>query len=201
MLVNGENYSRLHQMKTTPENVSGRQSRVWQGGANMEKFTLELEDMLEKKLSLYRRLNELLDKEKAFIIDMNIPALWKSAEEKKQTANDIFELRKQLLHWFENCFRPSDMSEQTFSLAHLIRSLPMPDVDKQGLRKKKLAINREKELLNQSGVENRNYVSEYLSVIDEIMGVVADNSRQAGYNQSGRVAGEKTPNRLIHAEV
>lgn len=167
----------------------------------MENITHRLAYMLKKKLSIYRELNELLVKEREAIVNIDVDALWQNAGIKKTLAKKIQELRQEILTFLEAQSGVSDMDTRTFSLSYLLRTLPVAAENISELREIKLEIDHEKDLLTQTAFENKKYVNEYMSVIDEIMAVAADNSAQSQYTQGGRVTNSKAANCLIHAKV
>lgn len=167
----------------------------------MENFTLNIERLLKEKLSLYQQLNAVFTREQDFITRMEIDALWKSADEKKSIARKIEQIRADILEILNTKVGRDHMDIHSFSLAHLIRILPVSSEEKTGLRVIKLAIDTEKNQLAQRAKDNKKYVSQYLSVIDEIMSTIVDHSKLARYNQTGHLPKKKANNCLIHAEA
>ncbi|MCD4722830.1 MAG: flagellar export chaperone FlgN [Desulfobacula sp.] len=167
----------------------------------MENFTPDIEDMLNEKLDLYKQLNAQLKQERKFIVDIDVDSLWKSSEKKKKITKEIQALRGKILYHLDEMFCTNDMDIRSFSVSYLIRTIPAPKELKTKFRKIKLAIENEKKELAQVALENKKYVTEYLSVIDDVMSIAVDNSKQAQYDLSGAMPGSKNPNCLIHAEV
>ena len=167
----------------------------------MENFTPDIEDMLNEKFALYKQLNALLKEEREFIVNIDVDSLWKSSEQKRKITQKIQGLREKILYHLEEKFGTNDMDIRSFSVSYLIRTIPMPKKLKTRLGKIKLAIENEKNELAQVAAENKKYVQEYLSVIDDIMSVAVDNSSQAQYNLSGTMPGTKNSNCFIHAQV
>jgi hypothetical protein len=167
----------------------------------MEEFTANIEYMLNEKLSLYRQMNDLLRQEREYIVNIDVDALWKTSHEKGALSDQIHELRQSILNDFETHLGITEMTETAFSLAHLIRILPIEPELKKRFRQIKLAIDQEKDQLAQSAKDNKIYVQEYLMVIDDIMAVVADNSKESQYSKTGHMPNAKASNSLIHAEV
>ncbi|NOX34973.1 MAG: hypothetical protein GXP56_14805 [Deltaproteobacteria bacterium] len=167
----------------------------------MENFTPGIEDMLDEKLSLYRKLNVLLKEEREFIVNIDVPSLWKSSEKKKEITKKIQKLREKILYHIEDRFGTNDMDIRSFSISYLIRTIPVPKELKIKFAKIKLAIANEKDELAQVAIDNKKYVTQYLMVIDDIMSVAVDNSKQAQYDLSGTLPGTKSTNCLIHAKV
>lgn len=167
----------------------------------MEKFTPELEKLLEEKLGLYKDLNRILSQERDYILNINVDALWKTSEKKKKTANKIQALRARIMQYFENRFSSQGMNNKTFSLSYLVRILPIKNEQKTGLRTLKLAIENEKNEVSRLADENKSFVREYLGVIDDIMSVAVNNSMNSHYDLSGTLPSRRKANSLIHAQV
>ncbi len=167
----------------------------------MENFTAAIEKMLNEKLSLYRQMNDLLKEEREFIANIDVDSLWKSAEQKKQIGRDIEKIRYDILSCLTEKLGFSDMDIRSFSVSHLIRTLPISNENKKRFRQMKLAIEAEKNELQQAAQDNKKYVREYLLVIDDIMSVAVDRPDQAQYSYGGIMSNAKASNCLIHAEV
>ncbi|MBU1340932.1 MAG: flagellar protein FlgN [Proteobacteria bacterium] len=167
----------------------------------MENFTSDIEYLLDEKLALYKQLNVLLKEERKFIVTMDVDSLWKSSDKKRKIVQKIQALREKILYQLEDKFGVNDMDIRSFSVSYLIRTIPISKELKTKFRQIKLALEKEKDELTQTAFDNKKYVTQYLGVIDDIMSVVVDNSRQAHYNHSGVMPNTKTSNCLIHAEV
>ncbi|MCG8529313.1 MAG: flagellar protein FlgN, partial [Desulfovibrionales bacterium] len=59
----------------------------------MEDRVQVIEGMIRQKLELYRQLNTIMEKERDYIVDMDVDSLWKSSEEKKKISRRITFLR------------------------------------------------------------------------------------------------------------
>ena len=167
----------------------------------MEKIAPKIEKYLYEKLDLYQGLNRLLTDERQAIVNIDVETLWKNSDIKKELAEKIQTIRRKLLELVRKTYGVDDMDTRLFSLSHFFRMVPIPKEDKQRLRKIKLAIENEKNQLAQTAEDNKKYVDEYLSVIDEIMATAVDNSGNAQYTKQGAVPGSKNERCLIHAEV
>ncbi len=167
----------------------------------MEKITPKIESCFYEKLDLYQRLNQLLTNERQAIVNIDVETLWKNSDKKKDMAEKIQTIRRKLLDLVHKAYGVNDMDTRSFSMSYFIRTIPLPQDEKQRLRRIKLAIDKEKNQLAQAAIDNKKYVNEYLSVIDEIMAAAVDSSANAQYTNHGTVPGSKTQRCLIHAEV
>ena len=171
----------------------------------MENFTTELineiECFLSKKLSLYKELNSVLEKERNIIVNMDIDSLWKSAEEKKKLTEDIQKIREKILCILSEHKGFEDIDINSFSVSYLINTICVPKQCKKGFKKIKRQLEQEKQKLTNIAIENKKYVQEYLSVIDDIIFVAAKDVPHSSYSFTGEAAKLKTSNSLISAEV
>ncbi|MFH2093680.1 MAG: flagellar export chaperone FlgN [Pseudomonadota bacterium] len=167
----------------------------------MEKFTENIETLLNKKLSLYQQMNDLLKQEREFIVNIDVGSLWKSSDQKRQIAEQIQAVKTQILAVLKSRFSIDDLDVKSFSISYLIRTIPVASELKKRFRQIKVAIDAQKDELKQVAINNKKYVQEYLMVIDDIMSVIVDNSKQAQYGHTGKMPTTKTSNCLFHAEV
>ncbi|MCG8687089.1 MAG: flagellar export chaperone FlgN [Desulfobacterales bacterium] len=167
----------------------------------MEKIAYEIQDLLQEKLSCYRQLCLVLDKEKKAIGSIDLDTLWETTKSKKEMTSRIEGLRNSILSLLRGSFLDMDMDVNTFSLAFLVNNLPLSDRTKSGLRKIKSDIDRAKDQVVHQAKANQIQVRKYLSVVDDIMSVVGDNSSQAQYTGAGVIPGQKKNNCLFRAEV
>lgn len=168
----------------------------------MEDFTDQMTDMLHEKLACYRQLSTVVNEERDHIVSMAVDALWKTAEQKKQLAARIEQIREKILTLLETTFPDAvDMNTRTFSLGLLIRSLPLAEVTKKGLKTLKQDIECEKRRVAELASQNRGYVSKYLTAIDDIMSIVTDNRKERRYTDYGHLANNRKSNCLFSAEV
>mgnify|MGYP001551693201 FL=1 len=167
----------------------------------MEKITAKIKVLLEEKLSLFAQMNQLLVHERELILKMDVDALWKTMNEKKNLSEMILKTRQAILEAASEKGRLQDIRLETFSLSYLLREMPLEKTDKKILQQLKTTIETEKLALQNAALENKRYINEYLLVIDDIMAAVLDNSKLAQYNQAGSVPDRDTSNCLIRAEV
>lgn len=167
----------------------------------MENFTANIESLLNEKLSLYRQLNDLVREERDYIVNIDVDSLWKSAEKKKQIAGDIQKIKDRIMSSIENGFGINDLDANSLSLSYLLRIVPVETDQKKRLRQLKLAIDAEKNELEQAASDNKHYVQEYLMVIDDIMSVAVNTPNENQYSHTGNISQAKASNCLIHAEV
>ena len=167
----------------------------------MEQIAYEIELMMAEKLSLYERLSEVMGKESEAIASMDLEFLWESAREKKALAGTLESIRQRIISTLEAFSLEMGMDSKSFSLGFMVETLPLSDGAKAGLRRMKLKINTAKDQVVQLAQFNQSQVKNYLSVVDDIMSVIGDNSSQAQYTGQGMMPGKKRHNCIIRAEV
>ncbi len=167
----------------------------------MEKIACDIAQMLNEKLSLYKKLNALLQREKDCIVNIDIDALWKISGEKKKIVLKIHGLKEKIIESVrqESCAKDPDAGE--FGLSYLLRSLALSSDARKQLRQIKLGLDREKNELNRAAADNKKYVQEYLMVIDDIMSVFAGEAENPRYRNTGTMPDSRVSNCLIHAKV
>lgn len=167
----------------------------------MEKIAYEIQDILQEKLSCYRQLNRVLEEEKGHISSIDLDALWQNTRIKRELAGRIKDLRKKILGCLQDSVPGMGMDSATFSLAYMVNALPLSHKAKAGLRKVKQEIDHAKDQMVRTAKLNQVQVRKYLSVADDIMSVIGDNSSRAQYSGSGVVSGQMRKNCLFRAEV
>ncbi len=167
----------------------------------MEEIAHEIEKMVEQKDALYGGLVTLLETERQYIVDMEVDALWKCAEEKKRISLEIVTLRHRILALAEEALGETGMDAQSFSLDRLLKAMPLPGAARGHLKQLRVSIRIRKQEIAQRSKDNQHHVREYLSVIDDIMALAVEDTSTAQYNTMGQMPGQKQSSRLIHAEV
>ena len=73
----------------------------------MEKIAHKVNDMLEEKLCFYKELQNVLEEEKGYLIDMDVDSLWKTIARKKQITLKIKAIRQQIINLLETLLKES----------------------------------------------------------------------------------------------
>ncbi len=167
----------------------------------MEKIAYKIEDLLQEKLSCYRQLGVILEKEREAIASIDLDSLWQSAGYKKELASRIEGLRAKILSSIEENFPGMEMDVRSFSLGYLVDMLSISKKAKAALRRVKVDINTAKDNVVQQAKFNQIQVRKYIMVVDDIMSVIGDNSAQAQYTGTGMMPGQRKQNCMFRAEV
>ncbi|MDA3788844.1 MAG: flagellar export chaperone FlgN [Desulfobacula sp.] len=167
----------------------------------MEKFTERITSMLREKLSLYQELRSLLGTEEKYIIEMDVAGLWAVTEQKKELAATLEKIIEEILELFKLQLLQTDIDTQSFQMSKVLGDLPISLEIKSELQKIVLAINACKEEISLLAIKNKRYVTEYLSVIDDIFSTVVNSTGKKQYSHSGHIIAGKDKHHLINAEV
>ena len=167
----------------------------------MEKFVYTVENLLGEKLSLYKELQGIIEKEKHYIIDMDTDCLWETIAQKKKIVLKLEPLTKKMLKLLEKRADELSMDRTAFKLSDLIKKMPVSPKIKSRLNKIKLALETSKKSVSAIAVSNKRYLNESLIVIDDIFSMVVDIVNEKQYNNSGNISENKGKNHLIDAEV
>jgi len=167
----------------------------------MEKFIHKLENLFQKKLSLYKILKEVFEQERKYIVDMDVDSLWKITDRKKQLASEIERIREEILSLLEEKKVPLNKGENGFSLLQSINSLPFSVKIKSDLKKVKVQLDITKEELAVLALENKRYINEYLSVINGIFATITESENSESYTKTGMASKGNNKKHLIRAQV
>ncbi len=167
----------------------------------MEKFIHKLENLFQKKLSLYKKLKHIFEQERKYIVDMDVDSLWKVTERKKQLALEIEKIREEVLSLLEEKKIPLNKGNNGFSIFKSINSLPFSVKIKSDLKKVKVQLDITKEELAVLALENKRYVNEYLSVINGIFATITESENNESYTKAGITSKGNNKKHLIRAQV
>ncbi len=167
----------------------------------MEECADKMGKLLEEKLSLYKELQDILEKEKHSIVDMDIDCLWETIAQKKLIVSKLEPLTEKMLELLEKRAGELSIDHASFKLSDFIKKMPVPLKIKSRLSKIKLALETSKKSVSALAVGNKMYLNESLIVIDDIFSMVVDIVNKKQYNNTGNILESREKNRLIDAEV
>lgn len=170
----------------------------------MENITGMVSSVLNKQKGLYQELSVLLADEKEYIVNMDVSGLWQSAERKKELVVSIEGLSLSLIDQFEeNKPRENQSGEQTkpLQIFELINRLPCPVNIKSELKKTWQTIKMIKDEIAVISRENRRFINDYLSVIQDVFSTVSNPGHEKNYSQTGQVYSAGNSRRLLSAKV
>lgn len=167
----------------------------------MEKLADKIQDMFQTMMLLYKELKMLLEQEKNHIVEMDLDALWKTTDRKKQIAIEITQIKDQLRQMFEKNKNGPDKTDKPFSLSHAINGLALGQRSKSGLKQTGLELKILQQELAALASANQRYTREYLSVINGIFATITGAEHREKYTSGGKILKDNAPKNLIRAEV
>ena len=166
----------------------------------MEILADTIENLLKKELVLYKELQSILEKEKRYIVDMDIDSLWKTIAQKKQITVELESLNKKMLKLIETRADELSMDSSSLKLSDYIKKLPVSQKIKSKLRTIKLGLETYKKSVSSLAFTNKTYINESLAVINDIVSTVVDSADNKQYNTYGDLL-KKKKKIFISAEV
>jgi hypothetical protein len=165
----------------------------------MEESGLTIESLYQEKIVLYQDLLDALEMERKSIIDIDVDALWKVSEKKSRIARKIEKKQRQILVQLEGIPVEHGMDISSLDAQKILYLLPREI--KERLRKVRVTLGTLKEEIRVRLKQNKGYVGEYLTVLDEIIGVVTDTGKQNPVYNRGLRAGNPATRLFLHREV
>lgn len=164
--------------------------------ASMER----LEELFGKKIELYNRLIDVLEAEKTCLRNSDVDALWRFTDEKQDISNKIQYLRQSVLAVLSGMGVDHGIAEAKFRLDRIEALLPgemRPDFG--ALRQQ---VEKKKRKVYALSKANKEYVEEYLSVLDELIGIITTaGGKPAAYDRGSGAENRGRANLLLHREV
>lgn len=166
----------------------------------MEANAFDIEKLLHEKIALYQSLVAVLEQEKKSLIASDVESLWHFATQKQECARDIEELRKRIMAELDRMGIDHGMNPVTFRVERIFALLPgSNDRLAKGLRQALLAVKTKVHALSRA---NKNFVEEYLSVLDEMIGIITSVGKtSAPYEKMRGPDSRERANLLLHREV
>ncbi|MEE4364893.1 MAG: flagellar export chaperone FlgN [Desulfotignum sp.] len=158
----------------------------------MENTFEQLAHLLTRKLDLYKNLEQLLEEEKNYIISMDLEQLWDAVNQKNQLTVQIQSLRNTLTERAGNGIS---------SMRDIIAAAPLPLDQKSELKQLACRIDACKREITVRAAQNKQYLSQYLSVIDDVFATIFDFAKDKQYSHSGQVSPAEARPNLIRTEV
>ncbi|MBW1960460.1 MAG: flagellar export chaperone FlgN [Deltaproteobacteria bacterium] len=158
-----------------------------------------IETLFHEKILLYRDLLETLKQEKESIFKIDVDALWRISDKKQRIASEIKGARQKILDELTKASIPHGMDIATFQAGEILSVVP--STLSQRLRKVHVILVSLKNEIQNRLEENKEYVGEYLSVLDELIGIITDAGTPKPVYGKNRCPEALTTNLFIHREV
>jgi flagellar biosynthesis/type III secretory pathway chaperone len=159
-----------------------------------------LESLFYEKILLYQDLVECLKRERKSLIKTDIDELWEISDKKRSTASRIETVRGKILATLSRASIDHGMTLSSFRLASVLALIPR--AHRGPFKKAYPSLVALKDEIEQRGRENRLFIEESLSFLDELIGIIAGIDKpKAVYNHCRCLTGKRHANLLLHKEV
>ncbi len=166
----------------------------------MDTFIEQLKDFFHQKILLYRELTQVLEQEKQSLVETNVDALWGFSDKKQTITKAVTKLRTSILKMANDSGLDPSMTGKSFNASKLINLLPKDN--REELQRLNLTLITLKSNVHEMSKANKQYVEEYLNVLDEMLGLIANvGKKETTYGQHRYLAGEQKSNLILHREV
>jgi hypothetical protein len=159
-----------------------------------------LENLFHEKILLYQDLVECLKKERDVLTNTEIDGLWEIADEKQSIVARIETVRNKILTALSDV--PIDRLGDgvSFDLARVYSLIPRRH--RERIKKPYFSLVSLKGEVQRHSRENRQFIEECLSFLDELIGIITDTGKQGAVYDNGRSSRNKDhANLLLHREV
>lgn len=167
----------------------------------MEKFAYEIKGLIQKTLSLYEKIYDVLLKEKSHIVDMDVNSLWNTISQKKSLAMSIEAIKRESICLFNATYPGLETNTDLVTFPYIIKIMNISSEKKVELKNLLLHIDTAKKDIKGLSSENSKFINEYLSVIDGIFSTVTNGKDNGNYSNFGHVLKQDGENHLIYAKV
>ena len=165
-----------------------------------EKFAYKIEELLQKKKKLYKKLYNTLEKEKNYIVDIDVDSLWSTISRKKSLILSIECIRQEIACLFNETHSSLNLNDQIFRLSNVIKAMNFSSEKKAEIERLRLEINTIKSDIASRSFENKNFINKYLSIVDGVFSTVLNIEDEKEYNNSGTVLNNNVSH-LISTEM
>jgi len=148
----------------------------------MSGISKDIKKFLDDKKSLYLRLLSALEEEREILKRSDLDALWKMNDIKNDIASDIESARKNILRVFTGNGMKNNLSIKNFSLDEFL-SLIENEEDYPVFFKTSMELKLIKTKVYNTQSVNRQFVDEYLQMLEELVSVIANNGFNRTYSR------------------
>ncbi len=138
----------------------------------MKNFADNIKDLFNKKLLLYRDLEQIIRQEREYIAESNIDSLWEISLSKQELVSKIEQIRHNILTILSKASIVHDMDVSSFSLNKIFSLMPAELGEKTKSFRIPLIAIKDK-IYNLSG-ENKEFVEKYLETINELVEIISN---------------------------
>ncbi|MCB9481308.1 MAG: flagellar export chaperone FlgN [Desulfobacteraceae bacterium] len=145
----------------------------------MSGITENIKNILEDKKTLYSKLLSALEEEREILKRSDLDALWKMNDIKNDIAGDIENLRFSIIKILKSSGIKNSLEIKKFDLDELL-SVTEKDCGNEILLKPVADLKNIKTKVYNSQAVNRQFVEEYLGMLEELVSVIAN----SGFNKT-----------------
>lgn len=166
----------------------------------MEPSVVKIEELIQEKISLYRELLATVQQEKKVLSKSDVDSLWKISQKKQALAAEIEALRRKVLTVLTANSIRHDMDVSSFRMSQILPLLPAETMT--NLHKLNATLNLIKANIDGLVQANRRFVEGYLSMVEDLIGIIAGTGQPASVYASGRCKEtDCKTNLFVHKEV
>ena len=169
-------------------------------GDDMEKFTDQIQSLLQEKLACYGQLKSFLEEDLKAILAMDVDSLWCISKKKNKAVRQIESVRCKILDLLNDQGIVHSMDSISFRLS-MVGDFFLGNMELAGVEAMVIAINTQKDEIQTLARANNDYISEHLKVIGDMMLTIVKINDQDHYGVSGRISENKESNHFIRAQV
>ena len=167
---------------------------------SMESSAVRIENLLNDKILLFQDLVEVLKEEKKSIVEIDVDKLWAFSQKKQAIASAIEAIIHQIIGILDEEGIDHAMNVHTFSVGKMIEKLAPGKADR--LEKLNLSLILVKKRVHAMASENKKYITEYLGVMDELIGMISNISDQSPvYDHNRYSKRSKKTTYMLNTEV
>lgn len=165
----------------------------------MDTFKIPVAPLFQEKLMLYQELAAILTAEKQWIVNADVDELWRVSDAKRAIASKIDVVRTRLLTMLTEAGIEHKMIPETFQNSLVISLLPTES--RKELAGTLLSLNMVREEVRNRSLDNKRYIESYLSMLDDLMGVLIGQDQRPPVYDAGRKVSASSSPMLFHQEV
>lgn len=166
----------------------------------MESSAARIENLLNEKILLFQDLVEILKDEKKSIVDIDVDKLWAFSQKKQTIASGIEDIIRKIIEILDEAAIAHHMNVKTFSVSKMIERMGPGETDR--LNKLNLSLILIKKRVHSLAGENKKFITEYLGVMDELIGTISTiGDHSSVYENSRFHKRQKKTNYMLNTEV
>lgn len=159
-----------------------------------------LENLFHEKILLYQDLVECLKRERDVLTKTDMDGLWEIADQKQSIAGRIETVRNKILTALSDIPTDRRTDGVSFDLARVYSLIP--PMDRERIKKAYFSLISLKSEIQRRSRENKLFIEECLSFLDELIGIITDTGKQGAVYDNRRSSRNKNhANLLLHREV